>query len=131
MNEWVIMAASAAFVALMVAFAAVLGFRENIRLDEEALRKLAAAEDASIEQWTIAPGARAAIARLSGEKLMAVRVMGDGVSTRIAPVQRTQIAVRGKGVSVAFADIGYPPLSLKMKEAPAEWLVSLAQGGQT
>jgi hypothetical protein len=33
---------------------------------------------------------------------------------------------RGK-LSVAFADIGYPPLHLKLGEAPP-WIAALAQG---
>ncbi len=129
MSDWIILAISTVFVAAMVVFAALLGFRDTVRLDEAELRRLAAGEGAALEEWAIARGQRAAAARLSGGRFMAVRVMGDGISVRVARVEAARITLRRGGVTLSFADTGFPPLYLKTQEPPAAWLASLARGG--
>lgn len=118
-------------VALMVGAAAALGFRKTARLDEAALARLAAAEGASLEHAVIAPNGRDALARLSGGKVMIARVMGNDVSARVAPAGAVRLKLAPGRLSATFADLGFPPLNMRLQDAPA-WLHELAgAGGQT
>lgn len=119
-----ILAGSAAVIVLMVGVAAALGFRPKAVLDAQTLAALAQAEGASLEQTLIAPDARSAVARLSGEKILVARVMGGDVSARIAPASAVRVASGGGGLSVTFADLGYPPLHMRVQ--PPAWLADLA-----
>jgi hypothetical protein len=112
-------------VSVMVGVAALLGFRQTARLDESELRRLAAAEGATLEHFVISPNAKLALARLDGGKLMTARVMGADVSARIAPASAARVRSRNGKVSVAFADTGFPPLDLGIDQPPA-WLAELA-----
>jgi hypothetical protein len=115
-------------VTLMVAVAASLGFRRTAKLDETALARLAAAEGASVEAAVIAPNGRDALARLSGGKLMVARVMGADVSARVAPAGAVRLKVAAGRLSATFADLGFPPLNMRIQDLPA-WLEELAGGG--
>jgi len=127
--QWVaeapVLAGSAAVVLLMVGIAALLGFRNEARLDDEALANLAAAEGARIEDAVIAPNGRHALARLSGGKLMVARVMGNDISARVAPVSGVQVRMTKGKLSARFADLGFPPLEMPL-QAPPPWLAELA-----
>lgn len=127
--EWVkeapILAASAAVVLFMVGVSALLGFRQTARLNDEALAGLAAAEGASVEQAVIDERGRNALARLSGGRLMVARVMGNDVSARIAPAAAVSVSVRNGKLNARFADLGFPPLHMKL-QAPPPWLAELA-----
>ena len=124
-----ILAGSAAVIILMVGVAAALGFRPKAVLDDAALAQLAANEGASIEAAVIAPDAKSALARLSGGKIMVARAMGGDISARIAPASAVIAALRGEKLSVRFADIGYPPLHMRVQTPPA-WLADLAGEGR-
>lgn len=127
MNEWVVTAASAGVVVFMVVVAFVLGFRARARLDETAMAHLAAADGEVVEGAVIAANAAAGVARLQSGKLMVVRVMGADVSSRIVPRSAARLRfARGK-LSVTFADVGYPPLHMRIAEAPA-WVAGFAAG---
>ncbi len=115
-------------VTLMVLAAAALGFRKSATLDEAALVRLAAAEGASIEQAVIGPNGRDALARLSGGKLLVARVMGNDISARVAPAGAVRLTLRHGRLSATFADLGFPPLNMRLQDAPA-WLDELAGGG--
>lgn len=127
MNEWVITAGSALVVLFMVVFAFVLGFRSLARLDDAALAALAREEGEESEAALVAKNGGAGIARLRGGKLMVARVMGADISHRIAPISTARVRLRRNRLTVAFADVGYPPLSMKLSEAPP-WVAALAQG---
>ena len=127
MNEWIVTAASAGVVAFMVAVAFLLGFRARAALDEASLASLAAGETDAIDASVIAPNRSAAFARLRSGKLMIARVMGADVSTRVAPAQAARVRLNAGKLSVAFADVGYPPLHMKLSDAPA-WVAALAKG---
>jgi|CXWL01.1.fsa_nt_gi hypothetical protein len=121
-----VLAASALLVAFMVLVAALLGFRQTERLDEAAMRALAAAEGLSAEAVLVSARGEAGVVRLPQGKVLVARVMADGVSARVADAARVRV---GKGrVSVAFADIGYPPLSFRLKQDAPAWLSDLARG---
>jgi len=126
-NELVVLAASAAVVVFMVAVAYVLGFRDRARIDDAALAGLAAAEAVGIESVAIAVDGRAALARLTDERLLLARVMGADVSARIAPAGAARLALRKGKVFAAFGDPGFPRLILKL-EAPPRWILDLAAG---
>lgn len=111
----------------MVAVAFLLGFRARATLDEASLASLAAGENDAIDASVIAPNKGAAFARLRSGKLMIARVMGADVSTRIAPVTAARVRLNADKLSVAFADVGYPPLHMKLSDAPA-WVAALARG---
>lgn len=127
--QWVaeapVLAGSAAVVLFMIGVAAVLGFRNTAKLDDAELARLAAAEGASIEGALIAPDARQALARLSGGKIMVARVMGNDISARVAPAAALRVICRNGKLSARFADLGFPPLNMKL-QAPPPWLAELA-----
>lgn len=129
LSEWVteapILVGSAAVVLFMVGVAALLGFRQTATLNDAALAGLAAAEGASVEQAIIDARGRNALARLSGGRLMVARVMGNDVSARIAPAASVAVSVRDGTLNAQFADLGFPPLHMKL-QAPPPWLAELA-----
>lgn len=122
-----VLAGSAAVVLVMVGMAYVLGFRAKRSLNEAELARLAEGEEAGLESAVIAPDGRAAFARLANGKLMVARVMGDDVSARIAPAAAMRVAVTQGRLHVVFADLGFPPLDMKLEETPP-WLAELAKG---
>ncbi len=126
MNDLIVLAASAGVVLFMVIVAAVLGFRVRISLDETEVARLAAAEGGALEGVLIAPNAREALARLSGGRIMVARAMADGVSARVAPLERARVRLTQKRVRVSFADIGFPPLNMRLQQAPS-WLGALVE----
>lgn len=122
-----VLAGSAAVVLFMVGVAWLLGFRAKRTLNEADLARLAETEGAAIEAAVFAPDRRAGFARLSNGKLMIARVMGDDVSARAAPAASVRIAVGEGRLSAVFADLGFPPLHMKLEETPP-WLAELAKG---
>jgi len=125
-------AGSAIVVVLLVLVAWAMGFRKAAQLDADTLaRELAAAEPRGrLADAVFSADGRSAIARLADGKLLTARVMADGVSLRILPAGAAKLSLRDGNAIVAFADIGYPPLSLKLKEEAPAWLKALA-GEQT
>ncbi len=119
---------SAAVILLMVGVAALLGFRIAARLDEDELKRLANDEGAWVQDFVIAPNKRRALARLTDGKLMVVRVMGLDTSIRIVSPSAVRLHLRPGKLDLTFADIGYPPLHMNLKDQPA-WLAELASGG--
>lgn len=127
MNDLVITLGSATVVLLMIGVVAALGFRQTARLDDAWMRDLAAAEGAQVEGAVVSPDGRAALARLGAGKLMVARVMGNDVSTRVAPASAARVRLEGGKLSVQFGDLGYPPLHMRVEAAPP-WLAELAAG---
>ncbi len=120
---------SAAVILLMVAVAAVLGFRIAARLDEDELKRLANAEGAWVQDFVIASNRRRAVAKLTDGKLMVVRVMGLDTSIRIVAPEAVRLRLSSPGkLDLTFADIGYPPLHMSLRDQPA-WLAELTCGG--
>jgi hypothetical protein len=119
-----VLAGSAAVILLMVGVAFALGFRPKAQLNDAALAQLASNEGASVEAALIAPDAKSALARLSGGKIMVARAMGGDVSARIAPASAVTARLKGEKLIVRFADVGYPPLHMKV-ETPPPWLADL------
>lgn len=118
--------ASLVAVLFMTGIAALLGFRQRARIDQAELARLAAAERLSIESAVISADATRALARLTGGKLLIVRVMGADVSARVAPAGAASIRRRDGGVVVAFADPGFPPLQMDLEELPT-WLAEFGE----
>lgn len=127
--EWIAagpeLAGSLAVVLLMVGIALALGFRNTAQIDDAVLSRLAAAEGASIRQAVIAPNRRAAFAVTHDGRALIARAMGLDVSARFAPAKEVRVEVRGGKLSAAFADLGYPPLHMKLEDSPA-WLGEFA-----
>lgn len=121
---------SAAVVLLMVGVAALLGFRISAKLDDEDLARLAQAEGASVQRAIIAANGRSALAQLTDGRLMVARVMGLDISTRLAPASAVMLRLKPGRLDVTFADIGYPPLHMRLKDQPA-WLAELASPQRT
>ena len=120
---------SAAVILLMVAVAAVLGFRIAARLDEDELKRLANAEGAWVQDFVIASNRRRAVAKLTDGKLMVVRVMGLDTSIRIVAPEAVRLRLSSPGkLDLTFADIGYPPLHMRLRDQPA-WLAELTCRG--
>jgi hypothetical protein len=131
LQEWIeqapILAGSIIAVLFMAGIAALLGFRQTARIDDAELRRLAAAEGAAIERAVVAENAKSALARLAGGRLMIARAMGADVSVRIMPASAARVRSRNGKLTVAFADTGYPPLHMQLRETPP-WLAELAAG---
>ncbi|MBX3511407.1 MAG: hypothetical protein KF700_09410 [Hyphomonadaceae bacterium] len=127
MSPLVELAGSAAAIALMVGAAAVLGFRASAKLDEAELARLADAEHAAIRAAAIDAKGRSALALLDNGKLLAAKVMADGVSARVAQPEQVRLRARAGKLHVTFGDVGYPSLHMKLAEPPP-WLAELAGG---
>lgn len=119
---------SAAVILLMVGVAAALGFRIAARLDDDEMKRLAAAEGAWVQECVVAPNKRRGLARLTDGRLMVVRVMGLDTSVRIVASSDVRLRLCPGWLELAFADVGYPPLHMRLKDQPA-WLAELACGG--
>lgn len=117
---------SIAAVLLMAGVAALLGFRQTVRLSDDALARLAEAERLRLEAAVIAPNGKSALARLEGGKLMIARVMGADISARIVPAAAARVRSRNGKLRVAFGDAGFPPLHMKLTEPPS-WLAELGE----
>ena len=131
MKDLIVLAASAAAIAVMVAIAWMLGFRRRAVIDRAELERQAALAEpgAVVEGVAIDVGGRAALARLSGDKLLVARVVGADVGVRTLPVSAITVRWRNEYVVATFADLGFPSLSLRFDgEAPA-WLVALGPNG--
>lgn len=127
MNSLVVLSASALGVALMVAIAAMLGFRGVARLDADALSRLAVAERSILVESIIDDRGRAAIAKLSDGRWLVARVVGDGVSARVFPHAGVRLSRFARGARVDVDDVGYPPLSLELSGALPAWLEGQCQ----
>lgn len=125
--ELIELAGSAAVVLLMIGVAAALGFRLTARVDESELTRLAEAEGARVEASVIAQNGRTALARLSDGRLMVARVMGADVSARFTPAKSVQLTLKDNRLNATFADIGFPPLKMRLDGQPA-WLTDLSRG---
>lgn len=119
--ELIELGGSAAVVLLMIGIAAVLGFRMSARIDDAELARLAEAEGVLINGAVIAQNGRAALARLSDGRVMVARVMGADVSARFAPANSVKLDVKARRLNATFADVGFPPLNMKIDDSPA-WL---------
>jgi hypothetical protein len=123
-----ILAGSAGVVVFMVVVAYLLGFRARARLDEAALQRLAATEGASVEASVIDADGGVALARLADGRLMVARAMGADVSARVTRAEAVRVNVRGGRLSARFADLGFPPLQMRLQDSPA-WLSELPGAG--
>lgn len=119
------LAGSLTVVLLMVGVAAALGFRNTAKIDNTALDRLATAEGTIIRAAVIAPDGRSAFAITSDDRVLVARATGLDVSARFAPAKLVRVSVRGGKLSAVFADVGYPPLHMKLEDSPA-WLGELA-----
>lgn len=128
MTDLYTVAGSGIVVVVLVVVAWAMGFRKSAQLNAETLaQEVAAAEPrARVAEAVFAADGRAAIARLSDGKLVTARVMADGVSLRIFPASAAKLSLRSGNAVLKFADIGYPPLNLKLKEEAPGWLKALA-----
>ncbi len=126
--ELIELGGSAAVVLLMIGVAAVLGFRMSARIDEAELARLADAEGALVNGSVISQNGRAALARISDGRVMVARVMGADISARFAPANSVKLDVKAQRLSATFADVGFPPLRMKIDDSPA-WLNEFSGGG--
>lgn len=131
MTDIYILGGSALVVALMVAVAAMLGFRQASRIGRSELETLVAGAEpgARILDAIIASDGRAAIALLTDGRLSMARAMGDGVSLRTYPAHAVRFRY-GKGkLRASFADLGFPTLTLALSDPPAWIATRTAEGG--
>jgi phosphohistidine swiveling domain-containing protein len=126
--ELIELGGSAAVVLLMIGIAAVLGFRMSARIDDAELARLAEAEGAIVNGAVIAQNGRTALARLSDGRVMVARVMGADVSARFAAANGVKLDVKARRLNATFADVGFPPLKMKLYDSPA-WLNEFSGGG--
>ncbi len=126
MSDLVVLAASAGGVLLMIAIAAGLGFRHRARLDAASLAQIAAAEGASVAECLADERGLAAVARLSDGKWLIARVMADGVGARVLAPSAVGVRAAAGGLELAFSDLGFPALHLKLAAAPPSWLMERA-----
>ena len=127
--ELIELGGSAAVVVLMIGVAAFLGFRMSARIDDNELARLAGEESARVEDAVIAQNGRTALARLSDGRLMVARVMGADVSARFAAAKSVRVRLNGNRLNATFADVGFPPLNMRLGDQPA-WLAEMSRGEQ-
>lgn len=126
--ELIELGGSAAVVLLMIGIAAVLGFRMSARIDDAELARLADAEGVLVTGAVIAQNGRAALARLSDGRVMVARVMGADVSARFAAAKNVRLDLKARRLNATFADVGFPPLHMRIDDSPA-WLSEFTGGG--
>ena len=85
-------------------------------------------EGAIVSNAVIARNGRAALARLSDGRMMVARVMGADVSVRFAAAKNVTLDVKSRRLNATFADVGFPPLSMKLDDSPA-WLDEFGSRG--
>lgn len=122
MNDWIILAVSAGGVALMVAVAALLGFRDRAHIDAQAMLGLAAGEGAHVDASIIDARGLAGIARLGDGKWLVARAMADGVGARVFAADAVRVRSTRTGIKLVFDDIGYPTLTLRLNNEAPDWL---------
>ncbi|MFT3729747.1 MAG: hypothetical protein QM759_18135 [Terricaulis sp.] len=115
---------SAAVIVLMLTVAWVLGFRQSGKLDDAELSRLAQAEGARVETAAIDVKGRAAVAKLSGGKLLVAKVMADGISARILASGQARVRLTKNRLNITFGELGYPSLNMQIDQPPA-WLAEL------
>ena len=126
MHDLVVLAASAAVVALMVGVAFALGFRDTAKLDSDMMARLASEESAGVEAAVIDSAGRAGVALLSDGRVLIARVMGGDVGVRVAQRANIRVRLRGNRLSVTAGDLGFPALNMSADSIPAE-IAALAQ----
>ena len=125
MSKWIILAASAAVVAFMVIVAALLGFRERLTLTAADLARLAREEGDIAEDTLVGARGNTGAALLRSGKVLVARVLGDGIGARIVSADAIHARLVRAGVRIALADLGFPPMLIRVKgEAPA-WIARL------
>jgi hypothetical protein len=120
---------SAGVIALMVAVAALLGFRTRLRIESEADARRFIGEadpDARVADLALGADGLAALARLEDGRLVALRALGDRVSVRVFASSAARLKWRGAALVARFGDLGYPTLHLKLAER-SDWLARLAE----
>lgn len=132
MTDLIVLGGSLAVIGAMLAAAFLLGFRHRRAIATDADVQAIAREaepDASVESTAIDPKGRAALARLSDGRLLAVRAIGDGVSVRSFASSAVRLRLAPHGVIATFGEVGYPrlDLALDLKTTPP-WLLELAEG---
>lgn len=130
MIDLYVLAGSAAVIAVMVGVAYLLGFRGDARITEAELALLVAQHEPGgrIDAALIAADGRAALARLTDGRIAIARAMGDGLTLRTLPARAVALHVRGDEVIATFADLGFPPLKLRMNGTPPAWIAEMARG---
>lgn len=128
MNDLVVLAGSAAVVALMVAIAALLGFRARARVDAQELARLVALAEpgARVVDSVFADDGDAGLARLADGRLVIAKRMADRVTLRLHAPGSVKLRLTQGIARARFADLGFPVLHMKLA-APPRWLVDLAE----
>jgi hypothetical protein len=125
MNDAVVLAASAATVAILFAIAYAAGFRVRGRLDAEAVRAALMRLDPRARAADMVIGQALAFALLDDGRVAIVRAMGDGASARLLQPGRVRIRIRRTKAGVALIapgiDPGFPGGAVRAAEAPG-WL---------
>jgi hypothetical protein len=126
MSDLIILAASALGVLFMVGIAALLGFRQSGRVGEAELAAFAASEGARVESAVFDANGRGALALLEGGKVLIARVMADGAAARVTRAGACRLRIAKGRLRIVLDDLGYAPLSLKLKDEAPTWLLALA-----
>lgn len=128
MNDLVVLAGSVTVVALMVAMAALLGFRTRATVNASELERLVALSEpgARIAESAFADDGDAALARLADGRIVVAKRMADRVTLRLHAPGSVKLRLTHGIVRARFADLGFPVLHME-HAAPPRWLVDLAE----
>lgn len=133
-GQLVVVLASAGAVLALIAIAWLIGFRQGVRIADEAAvaRAVEAYEPGAVVQHALIDRkARAALARLADGRFAIVKAMGDRFAVRLNPAQTLRIKRTRAGLRAQFADLGFPALDLRFGGAPPIWLQeNLAEDGK-
>lgn len=131
-GELLTMLGSAAAVAALVVIAWLLGFRVRARLasEEDARAAIEAYEPGAVVAGVVLDTkGLAALARLSDGRLALARSMGDRIAVRTAPSRNVRVRMMKAGLIATLPDIGYPPLRVRIDDAPPDWLKTKMETG--
>ncbi len=131
-GELLTMLGSAAAVAALVVIAWLLGFRVRARLasEEDARAAIEACEPgAAVAGVVLDTKGLSALARLADGRLALARSMGDRIAVRTAPSRNVRVRMMKAGLIATLPDIGYPPLRVRIDDAPPDWLKTKMETG--
>lgn len=133
MTDVYVLGGSLIVIAIMVAAAALLGFRQSSRiLDEASLRQVIADADpdARVQAALLDAEGRAALALLADGRMIAARAVGDGFALRSFASSGLRLRQEGLRLIATFGELGFPPLHMTLKDdAPPPWLTALVRAG--
>lgn len=111
---------AAAGVAFLIGLSWMLGFHAHTRIID--LDTIAAAHGVELTERALDINGRAGIGLTPEGRVLVAKTMGQDIAVRVLPTHSVEsVRVHGQRVRIAFADLGFPVLTIEAY-APPLWL---------